>query len=156
MHLAIDDPGFWGQCPADYLQPLITRSDRDGVPLSIFAMGDPHDPDSPAFAVFKMGPGQILPRHSHPCQRFEVIVQGSMEVQSPEEGGMWLKTGDVMLASPDELYGPHMAGPDGFTVVEYFSRLAGLYDITLETRRGLWHRDLLDEMTPPADESTPR
>jgi hypothetical protein len=147
MHFPIDQPGFWGQCPADYLRPLIEQSERDGVPLSVFAMGDAHDPETPAFAVFRLGPGEVLPRHSHPCERFEVIIQGSMEVHSPEETGLQLKTGDVMRAAPDELYGPHVAGPDGFTVVEYFSRIAGLYDVTFETRRGLWHRNLLAELT---------
>ena len=145
MHFRIDDPGFWGQCPADYLRPLIERSEADGVPLSIFAVGDPHDPETPAFAVFRMGPGEVLPRHSHPCERFEVIMQGSMEVRSPEEPGLQLKAGDVMRAAPDELYGPHVAGPEGFTVAEYFSRLAGVYQLTLETRRGLWTRNLLDD-----------
>jgi hypothetical protein len=146
MHFAIDEPGFWGQCPADYLRPLVEQSERDGVPLSVFAMGDPNNPETPAFAVFQMGPGSVLPRHSHPCERFEVIIQGSMEVQSPEENGLQLKTGDVMRASPDELYGPHIAGPDGFTVVEYFSRIAALYDVTLDTRRGLWRRNFLTEL----------
>ena len=109
-------------------------------------MGDPHDPETPAFAVFKMAPGSVLPRHSHPCERFEVIIQGSMEVQSPEERGLELKTGDVMRASPDELYGPHLAGPEGYTVVEYFSRMAALYDVTFDTRRGLWRRNFLTEL----------
>lgn len=148
MHFSIDNPGFWGQCPAEYLRPLITQSERDGVPLSIFAMGDPHDPETPAFAVFHMDPGTVLPRHSHPCERFEVILQGSMEVNSPEEKGLALNTGDMMRAAPDELYGPHVAGPEGFTVAEYFGRIAGLYDITLDTKRGLWHRNLLAELAP--------
>lgn len=145
MHLKLDDPDFWGRFPAEYLRPLVIDSAKTGVPLTLFAMGDPDDPETPAFAVFKMEAGTVLPRHSHPCERFEVIIQGSMEVQSPEEPGQQLEVGDVMLASANEMYGPHVAGPDGFTVVEYFSRIEGAYTVTFDTKRGPWTRNLLAE-----------
>ncbi|MFN0090724.1 MAG: hypothetical protein ACKVWR_10720 [Acidimicrobiales bacterium] len=147
MHLSPNDEGFWGRVPADYLKPLVISSEKGGVPLSIFAMGDPHDPETPAFAVFRMGPGSVLPRHSHDCERFEVIIQGSMDAVGPGEGDRHLETGDVMLAGRNEMYGPHVAGPEGFTVVEYFSRLGGLYEITLDTKRGPWKRNILEEDT---------
>lgn len=145
MHIKLSDPDFWSQIPAEYLRPLVLDSSKTGVPLTIFAMGDPEDPDTPAFVIFKMPPGAVLPRHSHDCQRFEVIIEGSMEVQSPEEAGQHLEVGDVMLAEANEMYGPHIAGPDGFTVVEYFSRIEGAYKVTFDTKRGPWTRDLLQD-----------
>ena len=145
MHLSPKTPEFWNQVPADYLRPLVIDSEKAGVPLTFFAMGDPEDPETPAFAVFKMGPGEVLPRHSHDCKRFEVIIQGSMVVHSPDEPEQELEVGDVMLAEPNEMYGPHVAGPDGFTVVEYFSRIAAVYEITFDTKRGPWERNLLED-----------
>jgi len=145
MHLSSQTPEFWNRVPAEYLRPLVIDSEKAGVPLTFFAMGDPENPETPAFVVFKMEPGSVLPRHSHDCQRFEVIIQGSMEVQSPDEPGMELGVGDVMLAEPNEMYGPHVAGPDGFTVVEYFSRIEAAYKVTFETKRGPWARNLLEE-----------
>ena len=142
MHFSPDEPGFWGRCPADYLAPLV---DNAGVPLSIFTMGDPHDPETPTFVVFRMPPHSVLPRHAHDCQRFEVIMQGSMQAVGPGEGNRQLGVGDVMIAAANEMYGPHVAGPDGFTVAEYFSRLAGAYEVTLDTKRGPWRRNLLTE-----------
>ena len=132
MHLSPDEAGFWGRSPAKYLTPLVRVSKAERVPLSIFAMGDPNKPDTPAFAVFKLHANSVLPRHSHPCERFEVVVAGSMQAVGPGDGGRVLGEGDVMLAGPDELYGPHIVGPDGLTVIEYFGGIRGLYDITFQ------------------------
>lgn len=143
MHLSPKEPSFWGRYPADYLRPLIIDSEKLGMPLSLFAAGDPEDPETPGFAVFSMKPGEVLPRHSHDCHRFEVITQGSMTAIGPGEGDRELGVGDVMIAEPNQLYGPHVAGPDGFTVVEYFSRIRAAYEVTFATDDGLRAVDLL-------------
>jgi hypothetical protein len=143
MHLSPKDPEFWGRVPAEYLRPLVIESEKLGMPLSLFAMGDPEDPETPGFAVFSMKPGEVLPRHSHDCHRFEVIMAGSMTAIGPDEGNRELRVGDVMVAEPNQMYGPHVAGPEGFTVAEYFSRIRAAYEVTLATKKGPRTLDLL-------------
>ena len=154
MHLSPTDAGFWGRVPAEYLRPLLVQSEKAGMPLSLFAMGDPEDPETPGFAIFSMKPGEVLPRHSHDCHRFEVITQGSMTAIGPGEGNRELRVGDVMLADPNQLYGPHVAGPEGFTVVEYFSRIRAAYQIRLETKKGIRELDLLADPRPMSPSTT--
>ena len=48
-----------------------------------------------------------------------------------------------MTAEPNQMYGPHVAGPEGFTVVEYFSRLRAAYEVTFDTDSGPRQLDLL-------------
>lgn len=144
MHLSPKEPAFWGRYPAEYLRPLVIDSEKAGMPISFFAAGDPEDPETPCFAVFSMKPGEVLPRHSHDCHRFEVIIQGSMTAVGPGEGDRELTVGDVMIAEPNEMYGPHVAGPEGFTVVEYFSAMRGAYQVTFATERGPKGVDLLE------------
>jgi hypothetical protein len=143
MHLSPTEADFWGRCPAEYLRPLVIDSAKVGMPLSFFVAGDPEDPDTPGFAVFSLRAGEVLPRHSHDCHRFEVITQGSMTAIGPGEGNRELRVGDVMIAEPNEMYGPHVAGPEGFTVVEYFSRIRAAYEVTFAVQDGAKRVDLL-------------
>jgi quercetin dioxygenase-like cupin family protein len=136
VNLSPTEPGFWGRVPAEYLRPLVADSEKVGTPLSLFVMGDPDDPETPGFAVFSLKAGEVLPRHSHDCHRFEVITQGSMTAIGPDEGNRELRVGDVMSAEPNQMYGPHVAGPEGFTVVEYFSRMRAAYEVTFATKDG--------------------
>jgi hypothetical protein len=78
-------------------------------------LGD--DPRSPRIVIMDMGPGFVIPRHSHGCERYEMIVSGSL--YSQEEV---LHVGDVMLAHADEVYGPKIAGPEGCMTLEVFER----------------------------------
>src|SRR5262245_40314850 len=79
-----------------------------GCDLSVFVMGDPDATDAPAAIVLRIPPGVRFPRHTHPCERFEVVVEGSMITTE----GVVLGPGDVMVASEGEMYGPNVAGPD--------------------------------------------
>jgi hypothetical protein len=40
-----------------------------------------------------------------------------MTAIGPDEGNRELRMGDVMLTEPNKMYGPHVAGPEGFTAV---------------------------------------
>jgi hypothetical protein len=78
-----------------------------------------------------MGPGWVLPRHAHDCHRFEVVVQGTLDV-----GDRILKTGDIIVSDPGVAYGPHIAGPEGCTTFEIFSNLRASYITLLDTPEG--------------------
>jgi anti-sigma factor ChrR (cupin superfamily) len=131
MYFDTTADGFWGQCPADYLRVLVDQQLHEGMKTSVFVLGDPYDPGSTGVVVFHMPPGKKLPRHSHGCARFETIIQGSMESESGPLG-----VGDVMYSEADVPYGPHVAGPEGYTVVEVFSNLPGMYQLTFHTADG--------------------
>lgn len=118
-HHRLNDPGFWDLEP-DFLKPVQDACRPFGLDICHFVLGDPDSPATPVAAVLRMPPGYELPRHAHPVVRFEVIVQGSMTVDGEVYG-----PGDVMISPPDEMYGPHIAGPDGCTTVEVFSSITG-------------------------------
>ena len=91
----------------------------------LFVLDDDQEAwQSPAVVVLEMPPDYVLFRHAHVCHRFEVVVKGSMEAD-----GRTLVAGDVMTARPGELYGPHVAGPDGCTTVEVFGSLEGVFRV---------------------------
>jgi hypothetical protein len=87
---------------------------------------------APAAHLLPMPPGYTLFRHGHPCYRFEVVVQGTLELGD----GRVAKVGDTFTAEPGELYGPHTAGPEGCTTIEIFSRLEAAYTLLYEGPNG--------------------
>jgi len=109
--MSIEDAKFWDNCPDDMRHMKEGRGSGD---IAYFPLGDVKD-NPPTVTALKMQPGYVLPRHSHHCWRFEVIVQGTLDV-----GDRILSVGDVMMSAPYEAYGPHVAGPQGCTTFEIF------------------------------------
>lgn len=143
---SIHDPSFWNLVPAQYLQPLVDAClPFDGMGYRMFALGDPFDPETPAVVLFRAPPGYVLPRHSHDCHRFEVVVEGSLT----DEDGNHLEAGAVMTAEPKQMYGPSIAGSDGYVSAEFFSRLAGTYEITWASKHGPIHDNRLTSSGRP-------
>ena len=82
----------------------------------------------------------MLPRHGHDCHRFEIVVQGTLDV-----GERVLEVGDVMVTEPNVVYGPHIAGPYGCTTYEIFSNHHGSHVILFDLAQGLVECDLSTE-----------
>lgn len=142
---SIHDEAFWNRVPAPYLQPLVDGClPFDGMGYRLFALGDPNDQETPAVTIFRAPPDYELPRHSHDCHRFEVVISGSLT----DEHGVVHTAGSVMTAEPNQMYGPSVAGPDGWVSAEFFSRLAGTYEITWDSKHGPIFHDLLDGQRP--------
>lgn len=108
--MSIKDAELWDSCPDDLRH---MKEGRTGD-IAYFILGDRKD-NPPSITALKMNPGYVLPRHAHHCWRFEVIVQGTLDI-----GDRILTVGDVMMSAPNEPYGPHVAGPDGCTTFEIF------------------------------------
>jgi hypothetical protein len=126
-----DAPGYWDRYP-DHLRDMATvMADSRLTPATLHVLGEPSDESAPAALIFTMPPHSVIPRHSHKCERFEVILEGSLVVDD-----MVLGPGDVMVARPGEAYGPHAAGPEGCRTLEIFSTLAGAHHLTYETPDG--------------------
>jgi hypothetical protein len=87
---------------------------------------------APAAFLLKMPAGYRLFRHGHPCERFEVVVQGSLDVGD----GRTAKAGDIFTARAGTLYGPHTAGPEGCTSIEVFSAVDGMFRLLYEDADG--------------------
>jgi hypothetical protein len=115
-HFKIDDEAYW-RMP----EGLERLGSLPTLRLSCFVLGDQSD-DAPTALVLKAEPGHIISHHCHTCERFEVIVKGTLLV-----GDEVLGPGDVMVARPGEFYGPHVAGPDGCTTVEFFGNFSDAF-----------------------------
>ena len=116
---SLSDPSIWAHAPA-FARPMQEATLAVGCKIAYFALGDPDEEATPIAAVFQMPPGFVLRRHAHPCERFEAVIQGSMDL-----GDRVAVVGDLMTSGVNEMYGPHTAGPEGCTTVEIFSSRSG-------------------------------
>lgn len=123
--MSIDDPEFWKNCPRE-LERIARSMEGTGGGVAYFVMGDPRQ-NAPTVVALRMAPNWVLPRHAHDCHRFEIVVQGSLDV-----GERILKAGDVMVSEPNIFYGPHVAGAEGCTTFEIFSNHAASHEAILE------------------------
>jgi hypothetical protein len=124
------DPGFWDLEP-EFLKPVQAATRAHDMDIVHFVMGDPASPATPVAAMLRLPPHGVLARHAHTVERFEVIVQGALDV-----GERVLTVGDVMVSPAGEFYGPHTAGPDGCTTVEVFSSITGVGNVLYEEADG--------------------
>jgi anti-sigma factor ChrR (cupin superfamily) len=114
-----EDPGYW-QAPERF-RALFERVQSFGLRASYFPMGNADTDATPVAVVVEMPPGFVIMRHAHPCDRFEVIVRGTLR-----DGDRTLRPGDVMTSKAHEFYGPKTAGKDGCTTIEVFGTAAGV------------------------------
>ena len=126
-----NEAAYWNRFPEHLKDMSQILADSKLTPATMHVMGDPSDESAPAALIFTTPPGGVIPRHAHKCERFEVILEGSLHVDD-----MVLGPGDVMVARSGEAYGPHVAGPDGCVTLEIFSTLAGAHHQILETPKG--------------------
>ncbi|WP_024444895.1 hypothetical protein [Mycolicibacterium iranicum] len=126
----IDDQDVWGQGIAD-ANPLKEEGGMDGITLANFVLGKSEN-NAPVATLLRMDPGYVLPRHGHDCYRFEVVVQGSITV-----GDKTLGVGALMLSEPGNLYGPHIAGPEGCTTIEIFSTFDAVSNLLVQGPDGV-------------------
>jgi hypothetical protein len=154
--MSIHDESFWDQVPAEHLRTLVEQGRSNGLLTSIFALGDPFDLGTPGVAVIQGAPGNVFPRHCHDTERFEILVAGSFH----DGTGHTYRAGDVMVAHHMDMYGPHIGGPEGYTVVELFDTMLGTYELFWETPKGARRSNkLLDDASTgaaPVMKGTPR
>jgi hypothetical protein len=72
-----DDPDYW-QAPQRF-RALFEKLRSLGIRASYFPLGDADNDSTPVAVVVEMQPGFVIMRHAHPCDRFEVIVRGTLE-----------------------------------------------------------------------------
>ena len=114
-----EDPDYW-QAPERF-RSIFEKLRSLGIRASYFPLGDANNDSTPVAVVVEMQPGFVIMRHAHPCDRFEVIVRGTLETEDRV-----LRPGDVMVSAAGELYGPKTAGKDGCTTIEVFGTAAGV------------------------------
>ena len=96
-----------------------------------FPLGDSESDETPVANLVEFPPLFPLPRHSHDCDVFMIVVKGSMYAD-----GRILGPGDGMTADAFEFYGPEVAGPEGCTRVEFFGSMSGLLGVIYEKQDG--------------------
>ena len=114
--------------------------------LPMWFIGTQLDLSAPAAYRLTMPPNWVLCRHGHPCERLEIVVQGSLEVGD----GRIARPGDTFTAAANTLYGPHRAGPEGCTTIEIFSAVEGMFRMLYEGPDGsLLEADVRKGELPP-------
>ncbi len=126
-----DSEGYWGRYPAHLADMAQIMASSRLTPATLHVLGDPSDETAPAALIFTIPPNGVVARHSHSCERFEIILEGSLKVDD-----LVLGPGDVMVARKGDAYGPHVAGPQGCRTLEIFSTLAAAHQINYETPDG--------------------
>ena len=126
-----DTEGYWDRYPEHIKDMAVIMAGSKLTPATMHVMGEPSDETAPTALIFTMPSNSIIPRHAHLCERFEIILEGSLLVDD-----MILGPGDIMTARSGEAYGPHTAGPEGCRTLEVFSTLAGAHHQMLETEDG--------------------
>ena len=134
-----------GELP-QWLQESLAGTVLAGATMPLWMLDTTEDLSAPAAFMLKMPPGYRLFRHGHRCERFEVVVQGTLDVGD----GRTAVAGDVFTAPAGTLYGPHTAGPDGCTTIEIFSALEGMFRVLYEGPGGeLLEADVRKGELPP-------
>lgn len=126
--ISMRDAEFWDHIP-EHMKHM--QEGRNGGNVAYFPLG-PMEANPPTVVALHMAPGWVLIRHAHACHRFEVVVQGSLDV-----GDRILRPGDVMISPPNAAYGPHVAGPEGCTTFEIFTDFAASHTPIMETPEGM-------------------
>jgi hypothetical protein len=118
----------------DELQKTVLYKSRDvNNDLQVWLLdGSKESMSVPAAYLLRMPPSYTLFRHGHPCHRFEVVVEGTLDIGD----GRVAQAGDVFTALPGELYGPHTAGPEGCSTIEIFSELDAMFRLLVEDENG--------------------
>lgn len=144
-YMTMDEPEFWRapgrlgriqevreqflEKPDDARQEAVETI--SGVRSVQFPLGDPESDATPVANLVEFPAMFPLPRHTHDCDVFMIVVKGSMYAD-----GKIIRPGDVMTAKANELYGPEVAGPDGCTRVEFFGAMSGLLGVIYEKLNG--------------------
>jgi hypothetical protein len=121
----------YGTSPAEvpeWFAAELAKGGMNAAAIPLWHLDNKADLSNPAAYFLKMPPGYTLFRHGHPCQRFEIVIQGSLDIGD----GRVAKVGDTFTADAWTLYGPHTAGPEGCTTIEIFSAVEGMFRLLSE------------------------
>lgn len=121
----------FGSFPTDppaWFAEILAGSGMNAAAIPLWHLDTKEDMSNPAAYLLRMPAGYELFRHGHPCQRFEVVIQGSLDVGD----GRTATVGDIFTADAYTLYGPHTAGPEGCTTIEVFSSVEGMFRLLYE------------------------
>jgi hypothetical protein len=141
-YFQIGKPDFWEAITPGPLHWTIEAARLMEYDLGTVVLSDnPVDAEAPVTLLLRIPPGEALPRHAHPCHRVEIIVSGSLKA----DDGTALQPGDVIISSPGEFFGPHIAGPEGCLSVAIYSKLTGMQPI-YDSRDTADHADKLRQV----------
>jgi hypothetical protein len=85
-----DQEGYWDRYPEHLKDMAQIMAASNLTPATLHVMGVSSDEAAPAALIFTMPPNSVIPRHAHLCERFEIILEGSLT----NEEGLLLGPGD--------------------------------------------------------------
>lgn len=91
-----------------------------GVKYARFLLDEENAGKSPMVILSTFEPGAEVEPHTHGCNYFEYIIEGSQRV-----GKVDFNVGDVRWAAGGTGYGPIKVGPEGCTVLIVFQEAQG-------------------------------
>jgi anti-sigma factor ChrR (cupin superfamily) len=97
-----------------------------GVQYARFLLDEENAAGSPMVILSTFEPGATVAPHTHGCNYFEYIIEGSQMV-----GKVNFEKGDVRWAAGGAGYGPIVVGPEGCTVLIVFQEAAKANTIPL-------------------------
>lgn len=103
-----------------------------GIQYARFLLDEENAGGSPMVILSKFEPGEVVEPHTHGCNYFEYIIEGSQRV-----GKTNFAAGDVRWASAGTGYGPIVVGPEGCTVLIVFQEAAKSNTIPLGKAKNL-------------------
>ena len=86
-----------------------------GVQFARFLLDEDSPAASPMVILSKFAPGEVVDPHTHACNYFEYVIEGSQMV-----GKTNFTAGDVRWARAGAGYGPIVVGAQGCTVLIVF------------------------------------
>jgi anti-sigma factor ChrR (cupin superfamily) len=97
-----------------------------GIQYTRFLLDEENPVTSPLVIMSKFEPDTVVEPHTHGCNYFEYILEGSQMV-----GKVNFVVGDVRWAAAGTGYGPIKVGPEGCTVLIVFQEAAKAITIAL-------------------------
>jgi hypothetical protein len=111
----------------------------DRVRSAWLDLGDPVDPNRPLLMFVRYAPGIVVKPHSHGSDYSSMVLQGEVKITGRSHA-----VGSIRLVSAGTVYGPLVAGPEGTTLLDIFSRRDGALPIW--AKPSLEDRDRLEAL----------
>lgn len=92
------------------------KGSSSGIQYASFPLDEDDADASPMVVLAKFGPDELVAPHTHACNYFEYIVEGSQMV-----GKVTFEAGDVRWVAAGTGYGPIKVGSHGCTVLIVFT-----------------------------------
>ena len=87
-----------------------------GALVTRYSVGVPENETAPTVFRATYPPHSVVAPHKHESDYTEIILEGSQQITR-----RWHHAGDIRIVQGGTVYGPLIAGPEGVTVLVFFT-----------------------------------